>query len=410
MESMLDPVTRFFSRHAVDQLLARESERLSRVGGKLLLLFATLKSAPKEKLTEGNVPSDARLSNAAAMLEKVFCSAQFIARFDDFTLLTGFRAPEKDVSPIEVVHRLNRNVEAWNRAASTNLELDYSWAVCSRASDVTNCLQIARQELSVASAEKRPAGPGVRPVCLLVDCSDATVDMFRPLLNTWNVCTGVCNSPTEAASIVSRSKVDSVVLECSAPETGLVAIEMLRSLPPGANMIVVAVIQNRDIADQCLRAGANFVLSRPFDPEITYRTLRAAYGLMLAERRRYFRHPVDVPVELTDSSGIILQGKMKNVSDHGMAVKCMGKLRTHDKVVVSFAVPGSTAVIRITGQIVWANAGGTAGIRLFSTEGSAREHMAKWLSRLAAAECGLAMNRAEAVVSDVAGSYRVAQS
>jgi CheY-like chemotaxis protein len=226
----------------------------------------------------------------------------------------------------------------------------------------------------------------MRPVCLFVDCDDDTVQAVQPVFNSLGVASDVCRSAMQAVSRVSRSKVDALILQCRAPGSGVNAIEMLRTIPAGASMIVVAVIEDHNILDECLRAGANFVLLKPFDPDITSRTLRAAYGLMFAERRRYFRHSVAVPVALTGPSGTTVNATMKNISDHGMAVQCCGQLKAHQKTRVRYRIPGSDFEVDTPGEVVWTNAEGTAGIRLFIMDEATREHVDRWLSALARSE------------------------
>ncbi len=63
------------------------------------------------------------------------------------------------------------------------------------------------------------------------------------------------------------------------------------------------------------------VIERPLVASQLLPLLRAAYGLMLQDRRRYFRLVVELPVSIRTRSGVEFKCKTINISSEGMALR-----------------------------------------------------------------------------------------
>ena len=68
-----------------------------------------------------------------------------------------------------------------------------------------------------------------------------------------------------------------------------------------------------------LKAGSSFALDRPLTFESLRHTLQAAYGMIVRERRCYFRYPISVPAAASKKGELEIFGETVNVSERGVA-------------------------------------------------------------------------------------------
>src|SRR5260370_29352245 len=62
--------------------------------------------------------------------------------------------------------------------------------------------------------------------------------------------------------------------------------------------VLFSVSDNQAETTDAFKAGSTFVLRRPLSAASIDLSLKAAYGLIVRERRRYFRCPVEAPVAI----------------------------------------------------------------------------------------------------------------
>jgi hypothetical protein len=87
------------------------------------------------------------------------------------------------------------------------------------------------------------------------------------------------------------------------------------------------------------KAMADFVLTKPVPQSHLRGFLDIAVGWMEREHRRYFRHKASVPLQLFCNTGVSFAGKIKNVSEGGLAVTHFGPTAAQGVVTVQFELP-----------------------------------------------------------------------
>src|SRR5204862_1290840 len=92
------------------------------------------------------------------------------------------------------------------------------------------------------------------------------------------------------------------------------------------------------------------------------RTMKAAYGLMIREMRRYFRCPLTVPAVLKSTSGQVVC-KAVNISEGGLAIATPSELRNGKEVSAEFTLPGEAIAFTLQCEICWWDGNGRAGLR-----------------------------------------------
>jgi hypothetical protein len=130
-------------------------------------------------------------------------------------------------------------------------------------------------------------------------------------------------------------------------------------------------------------AGANFVLHPPLLPEKVAHVVKVAVPLMVAEKRRFFRYPLMVPVELRMKAREV-ESTMSNLSEGGMAIWSLYYRAPGSRVHFAFELPFG-GLVRGQGDVAWSNSDGLAGIKFHKLSDQSYRHLTAWITRRDAA-------------------------
>lgn len=181
----------------------------------------------------------------------------------------------------------------------------------------------------------------------------------------------------EARESLNRRKIDGVFVDMDVPGA-LGLIESTRRGTSNGKAVIFACGGSPKESTQILAVGANFLLRKPLTEEGVMMHITISKELLVREKRRYFRHPVNVAVTLNDGLAE-QQGRMTNLSCGGMAVRTAKALK--HSAAVDFAFELSLGMrVNGKGQVAWGNADGMAGIILQTLRGKGREQLEAWLA------------------------------
>ena len=215
----------------------------------------------------------------------------------------------------------------------------------------------------------------------LVVASDLeVVNVFSRSLKEIGLHAEAHPDPESAVSALSRKKFDVVIVDCADEGKTTEILKTVRWLPSNNKAVVVAVAAGGESMRQAFASGADFVLSKPVQQEQATRALWAGYGSMLRERRRYFRHRLDVPAEVQLASGEKMPAHTLNVSESGLALSASVDMRAGQKIWFSFTLPDTNLVISGSGQIVWTDARGQSGLRFDEVKPELLQELKNWLA------------------------------
>ena len=131
--------------------------------------------------------------------------------------------------------------------------------------------------------------------------------------------------------------------------------------------------------EAALQAGTNFVLKEPLQSAAVAESFKAASRMMVFERRRFFRYPLMLPVELK-LDGVDKEGTMTDLSEGGMAIWSLNTHAPGTALEFSFTLPfGGT--IQGQGKIAWTETDGSSGVSFHLLPDHAYVHLFSWLSR-----------------------------
>jgi DNA-binding response OmpR family regulator len=215
---------------------------------------------------------------------------------------------------------------------------------------------------------------------LLISQDAALIGVLRPTLEKIAVNVRVCVDSKPASDLLAKYKFDAVVVDCDDLPGGVDLLKDLRNTQSNARSVAFAILNGKTSTQEAFRSGANFVLQKPLTPLHATRCFNAALNFMVRELRRYFRHPVEMPVRIILPNTPELNATSTNVSEGGMAIRLVGKLAKDAQAKLQFSLPGSNTSLELKGQIAWADGTGHAGIRFVEVPQSSQYQLDKWLT------------------------------
>jgi CheY-like chemotaxis protein len=214
---------------------------------------------------------------------------------------------------------------------------------------------------------------------LLLSQDPELVRVVRPTLEKLSIDVQVCHDARAGVEILIADKFDAVIVDCDDLTGGLALLQGLRNTPSNKNSVAFAVLNGKRTNTQdAFGMGANFVLQKPISSLNASRCFHAALNFMLKERRRYFRHPVkmDVNVVLEDKA---IHATSTNISEGGIALILREALPKGATPHLKFSLPDSTLRFEVEAEIAWADFKGLAGFRFQNVPQSTRSELEQWL-------------------------------
>jgi CheY-like chemotaxis protein len=203
----------------------------------------------------------------------------------------------------------------------------------------------------------------------------ALVKVFRDL--------GVIAQPsTDHASAVERftqAKFEAVVVDLDNILEQIPFVQNLRQGRANRNAVVVAVASNESAKRRASEHGSSFVVERPLIEEQLLAVLRAAYGFMLKDRRRYFRLATELAVSIRTGPGVEFQCKTINISSEGKAVRTPRPMEVGATVTVVFAISNPGPLLIAEGTVIWGDKQGLAGLHLRFVNWRDKNRISDWL-------------------------------
>jgi CheY-like chemotaxis protein len=223
---------------------------------------------------------------------------------------------------------------------------------------------------------------------LLLSRDDDVIRVLRRVLNDLEIDVEVCQAPDTAGEQLARHKWDAIIIDCDDVHGAVDILRTVRRTPSNKTSVTFAITNGITSVRNAFELGANVALEKPLTPDRALHSFRAAYGMILAERRRYYRHPVSIAVTIKfeDKDGGRTQELLAdavNISEGGMAVKLKSAPpQTKAIGTLHFMLPGTKTWIETHGTIAWADAEGLAGIRFENPPYSVKDHLARFFNQV----------------------------
>ena len=204
--------------------------------------------------------------------------------------------------------------------------------------------------------------------------------VLRPTLEKLSIEVEICQEAKKASEILISEKFDAVIVDCDDLPGGVEVLEGLRATPSNKNSVTFAIVNGRKTTTQdAFGMGVNFVLCKPLSALNASRCFHAAMGFMLRERRRYFRHPVKMPVTIALGDKQ-LKATSTNISEGGIAILMHQALPKNATPRVQCTLPGTSIALDVETVVAWADLKGYVGLRFLNLAAGSQELLEGWLN------------------------------
>ncbi len=207
--------------------------------------------------------------------------------------------------------------------------------------------------------------------------------VLRPVLETIAVNVQACPDILVAANLLDKGKVDAVIVDCDDLPHGVELLQSIRTTRSNASSVAFAVLNGKTSTQQAFQFGANFVLQKPLTPLNATRCFNAALNFMVRERRRYFRHPLEIPVHITAPGKREVNAATTNLSEGGMSIHSTAQFAKDTVLVVRFSLPQSATTLELKGAVTWCDGSGRIGLRFIEVPQSSQYQLETWLTQRA---------------------------
>lgn len=216
---------------------------------------------------------------------------------------------------------------------------------------------------------------------LVISDDSVVIEQLASPLQQFAISLRVCPDIEKATELLDSRKFEAVIVDLVLGYNAMRLLQHVHNSPSNRTAVTFAITSSREEAGLALQRGAHFLLERPLDAESLNNTVRAAYGSILRERRRYFRYAIAVPILLRPSGSPQLPGQLMNISERGLALKTLVPLKTGSDATVQFVLPDLTAPITAEAKVCWSNEQGHAGFQFVALSAETNAKLSAWLAK-----------------------------
>jgi len=217
-------------------------------------------------------------------------------------------------------------------------------------------------------------------VALLVSADPATIRQFGDALQEFSISPDVCQEVPASIHLLNCHKFDAVIVDLQLGERSASLLDAVRLSSSNRTAVTFAISGSDAEAIAAARRGSGLVFERPLSPESIRSTLKPAYGLILRERRRYFRCAIAIPVTIRRQSMPEVRCYSLNISEAGMAVSTAVPLKAGENVRVQFTLPDHKVPFVVESKSCWWMPG-HLGFRFMSLSQERKSELQDWLLR-----------------------------
>jgi CheY-like chemotaxis protein len=221
---------------------------------------------------------------------------------------------------------------------------------------------------------------------LVISSDSNTSSMVRRSLNSVGVTPDEGVKVEEAMLRVRRLRYEAIVVDLSVAG-GRELLSDLRADASTRCSVLFAIAGGKGSMRDAFQLGATFVLEKPLSLDRSLRCFRAAYGLIIGERRRYYRHKVTLPVTILRDGGEQSSGYSVDLSAGGMLMEVATPLPENVSVKIQFGIPGTGEKAAVACEVIWSR-NGRAGLRFLRYSRNSKETLLNWISTQMEREMG----------------------
>jgi CheY-like chemotaxis protein len=217
-------------------------------------------------------------------------------------------------------------------------------------------------------------------LALFVSADPVTIQQFSLALRELSISAVLCREAEGAVRLLHRRKFDAVIVDLQLGDQCELILDEVRASPSNRTAVTFAISGDNLESTASFRRRTSFVFERPSSAQSIRGTLKPAYGLILRERRRYFRCPTSIPVTVLIRNMPEVRGHSLNISEGGMALSTVVPLTVGEEVQIQFILPGHEKTFSAKSEVCWLKPG-HLGARFVSFSSEHKFELQGWLSQ-----------------------------
>jgi hypothetical protein len=217
-------------------------------------------------------------------------------------------------------------------------------------------------------------------LALLVSADPVAVQQFSHALQELSITPDICREIPAAVGLLNCRKFDAVIVDLQLGEQSGLILDEVHLSSSNKTAVTFGISNNDAAATSAFRQKSQFIFERPLSAQSIHKTLKPAFGLILRERRRYFRYPISLPVIVQRQSRQEIRCNSVDISVGGMALSTQVPLVPGENVRVQFTLPDHEAPILAESTICWSKTG-HLGVRFESISDEHKSELQVWLSQ-----------------------------
>jgi hypothetical protein len=215
---------------------------------------------------------------------------------------------------------------------------------------------------------------------LLVCLDGEAAQVVGRVLEELSIGVESCPDPSRAGIRMAQERFDVIVLDCEAQATVATLLRDTRVSRINDSTLAVAIVPGQETIRELFSLGVNFVLYKPVSYERALSTLRAARSVMRKDKRRNSRAPVHAHATIDYANVSQEKATLIDVAHDGMSVQFGKKLPPTNKVYFQFMLPEQNVPVRLSGQVVWQDWNGRAGVQFVDVPKTSRRLLDEFLT------------------------------
>ncbi len=203
---------------------------------------------------------------------------------------------------------------------------------------------------------------------------------MRRVLEELSIRVESCPDFPRAEIRLAQERFDVVLID---GETGANVISLLRETRLSRlndATLAVAVVPSQESIRELFSLGVNFVLYKPVAYERALSSLRAARSVMSKEKRKSARAAVHTHATVDYANVQQEKATLIDLAEDGMSVQFGKKLPPTSKVYFLFQLPGQKQSVRLSGQVIWQDWNGRAGVQYVDVPKTSRRLLTEYLA------------------------------
>ncbi|HME36109.1 MAG TPA: PilZ domain-containing protein [Candidatus Sulfotelmatobacter sp.] len=216
---------------------------------------------------------------------------------------------------------------------------------------------------------------------LLVCIEEAPAEVLRRVLEELSIRVEPCPDFARAAIRLAQERFDVVIVD---GDSNREVISLLREtrlsrLNDATLAVAVVAVAGQEHTRELFSLGVNFVLYKPVAYDRVVSSLRAARAAMRKEKRKNARAAVHTHATIDYANVQQDRATLIDLAQAGMQVQFGKKLPPTSKVYFQFKLPGQTASVRLSGQMMWQDWNGRAGVQFVDVPTASRKLLTDFL-------------------------------